>query len=146
MVPPVRGVFHGSVDEDVVEAAAAYFYNCVALRVFGPRFAHAMMLRMRARYRTAPSVDVERRTMRISDQVAAMERANEEANPGRPAQQRNAEYISSAIRAMFVESGLTEAEETTIAAAFPRAESAIERMKQHLEGIKRQNIWVMRGT
>ncbi len=131
--PHVRTVFPvGEVDDAVVEASTLYLYLHTARDVMGARFTRSLAEMLQHRLRSSPE-----RVMTILGRLNAMTQSmhgNEEYH----------EVITRIIHAMLSEAGCDTHDQPTLQGCFARFQAVAGPIGKHLQGIKRQNVWVMK--
>lgn len=140
--PIVRSVFRVNPEDQVVEAATVFLYSRVAHDVFGTRFALRLQERLRARYKTGSAVEIEKMLHRIACRFEEHRRISSIKTPLNCPHSEFTEHVRSVIRSLLAEAGLPD-DPDFVRDAFPRFEAAVQRLKAHLEGIKRQNQYLM---
>ena len=130
--PIVRTIFPVSVNDTVVEAATFFLYLQVARDTMGKRFAVRLGEELIERTRV-PRDEVSKIVTKLSQQVASI-----------PPNIEFHEHVSRMISFLLAEAGCSTTDEEVLQICFSRFDSAVSGIKQHLDGIKTQNVRVLK--
>lgn len=138
----VRTLFPGEVEDAVVEAATGFLYEQVANDVFDRRFAARLRKALLKMYRSAEPDEIAGRARRIA-RLAEMFQRTSEDDPDSP-QAAFTQHVQCVIRSMLAEAGLPFNDPEHVKASLGQFDSTMRKIKSHLEGIKRQNHFVLK--
>ncbi|MHC4948586.1 MAG: hypothetical protein ACYTG1_10025 [Planctomycetota bacterium] len=142
--PMVRAIFPpGHVGESVIEAATVCLYLKLAREVFNRRFVAKLRERLWGQLRYGTPAEVEQRVRQILERTEVLERLAQEDRSA-PEETDFQRHVTSLIRSLFIEAGIDCAEPELVRETFSRFEETVRRIKSHLAGIKRQNLYIMR--
>lgn len=130
--PIVRTIFPVAVNDTVVEAATFFLYLQVARDTMGKRFAVRLGEELIERTRV-PRDEVSKIVTKLSQQVASI-----------PPNIEFHENVSRMISFLLDEAGCSTTDEEVLRICFSRFDSAVSGIKQHLDGIKSQNVRVLK--
>lgn len=130
--PIVRTIFPVAVNDTVVEAATFFLYLQVARDTMGKRFAVRLGEELIERTRV-PRDEVSKIVTKLSQQVASI-----------PPNIEFHENVSRMISFLLDEAGCSTTDEEVLRICFSRFDSAVSGIKQHLDGIRSQNVRVLK--
>ena len=139
----VRSILPGEIKDDVIEAATGFLYLSVSAEVFGRKAAHSIRKALRHRLKYLNPTEFAARIERIGLQAEAF-RISELTSIGKSDEATQYQVaVHGAIRSLCIEAGLDHSDQVLLRDCFPRFEHAAVRIKAHLQGIRKQNRWLM---
>ena len=130
--PIVRTIFPVPVDDTLAEAATFFLYLQVARDTMGKRFAIKLGERLIENTR-ASREEIAECVTRLSQQVATI-----------PPKVEFHQHVTLVITFLLAEGKCPTTDEEVLRTCFSRFQSAVSGIKQHLDGIKSQNVRVLK--
>ncbi|MCH7546225.1 MAG: hypothetical protein IID30_07475 [Planctomycetes bacterium] len=130
--PIVRTIFPEPVDDTLAEASTFFLYLQVARDTMGKRFAVKLGEKLIESTR-ASREEIAECVSRLSKQVATI-----------PPKAEFHEHVSQVITFLLAEAGCPTTDQEVLRTCFSRFQSAVSGIKQHLDGIKNQNVRVLK--
>lgn len=142
---PVREIFPGDVDDCVVESATLYLYTSLARDLFGPRFAGKLQKKLYERLKYTTRAEIQGHIARITKTSDALEKAEHTTSHDHSPEEVVRAHVTSTIEAMLADAGFSYDDAEVIKKAYDRFERAIKIIRQHLIGIREQNVYLMKN-
>ena len=139
----VRTIFPGEVDDSVVEAATVYLYMSLVRDLFGNRFGGKLQRRLYERLKYSTAAEVEGHMARITKHADVIERSAPRMPESSPEEVVRA-HVMSVIEAMLSDAGFQGRDPEITRPAYVKFEEAIKEIRNHLQGIRDQNHFLMR--
>ena len=131
--PHVKTIFPiPDVEESVIEASTLFLYLQTARDVLGARFAGSLAEMLQHRLRSNPD--------RV---VAIVSRLSSRIEPLQSHEEYHV-FITRIIHSLLSEAGCDTQDQAAMQGCFARFQAAADPIRDHLKGIKRQNVWVMK--
>lgn len=128
----VNDIFPEEVGSEVVEATTTFLYLQMADEILGRRFASRLAGCLIERVAISPE-ELKKRVIQLSANVE---------NRGR--HEEFHVYITRLVGCLLQEAGCPSDDPEVLRDCFIRFQEAVSPMKEHFEGIKNQNTWVLR--
>jgi hypothetical protein len=144
LCPAVRTLFGAVVEDATLEVVTIFLYLRVAQDVFNRRFVERLDTALLEKLRFATAVEAQGRVARINELFEQLEqRPDPLLAPG----VRLSGYehrVRCVVRVLLAEAGFDAEDPDLVRATFVRLDDALGHIRIHLDGIKRQNSFVMR--
>lgn len=128
----VSDIFPEEVSREVVESTTTFLYLQMANEILGRRFASRLAGCLIERVAASPEA-LKKRVIQLSSRVE---------NRGR--HEEFHEYITRLVGCLLTEAGCPSDDPEVLRDCFIVFQEAVSPMKEHFEGIKNQNTWVLR--
>ena len=140
---PVRAFFPTEVDDATVEVCATYLYLRTAREVFGRAFSGRLEQCLQVSFKYSTALEIRDRVARIAEIVRVLEGESDELLPEGTSQSDFAHSLRCRMRGLLNEACMPTDDNELLRDRFVPFERLIERIEEHLTGIKRQNHFVM---
>lgn len=129
--PIVRTIYPHQVDEVVVEASTLFLYLRMSREIMGPRFTKKLAEKLMDKTR-CPRDELITRVLRLGKKIEARHK-HEEFHT----------YITRFVKDLLGDVNIQMEDEEQRQECFQRFINVVTPIRNHMEGIKRQNDWVL---